>query len=180
MGRYFFGKNADFSPTFTFLKRYSYIEGQKIPRSPFSAPWQPNIRITGYIQLTLPQPKERRQVRPDFDAMRLPNRSGAPPEAGEVAWNTYLKRRVSNHDTHRGDALKVSAVLPTMWYRKWELFPTAGSVVRPYIREVVSNRVYHLIPDYGGHKFSTSDRHACGIKSANFQKRGVLYKQQRI
>ena len=28
----------------------------------------------------------------------------------------------------------------------------------------------HLIPDYGGHKFSTSDRHACGIKSANFQK----------
>ncbi|WP_455506308.1 hypothetical protein, partial [Gemmiger formicilis] len=48
-----------------------------------------------------------------------------------------------------------------------------------YVREVVSNRVYHLIPDYGGHKFSTSDRHACGIKSANFQKRGVLYKQQR-
>ena len=110
-------------------------------------------------------------MRPDFDAMMLPNRSGAPPEAGEVAWNTYLKRRVSNHDTHRGDALKVSAVLPTMWYRKWELFPTAGSVVRPYIREVVSNRVYHLIPDYGGHKFSTSDRHACGIKSANFQKK---------
>ena len=69
------------------------------------------------------------------------NRSGAPPESGEVAWNTYLKRRVSNHDTHRGDALKASAVLPTMWYRKWELFPAAGSVVRPYIREVVSNRV---------------------------------------
>ena len=113
-------------------------------------------------------------MRPDFDAMRLPNRSGAPPEAGEVAWNTYLKRRVSNHDTHRGDALKASAVLPTMWYRKWELFPAAGSVVRPYIREVVSNRVYHLIPDYGGHKFSTSDRHACGIKSANFQKKEVF------
>ena len=38
-------------------------------------------------------------MRPDFDAMRrLPNRSGAPPEAGEVAWDTYLKRRVSNHD----------------------------------------------------------------------------------
>ena len=69
------------------------------------------------------------------------NRSGAPPESGEVAWNTYLKRRVSNHDTHRGDALKASAVLPTMWYRKWELFPAAGPVVRPYIREVVSNRV---------------------------------------
>jgi len=82
-----------------------------------------------------------RQVRPGFDAMRLPNRSGAPPEAGEVAWNTYLKRRVSNHDTHRGDALKASAVLPTMWYRKWELFPAAGPVVRPYIRGVVSNRV---------------------------------------
>ena len=141
MGRYFFEKIVDFSPTFTFLKRYSYIEGQKIPHSPFSAPWQPNIRITGYIQLTLPQPKECRQVRPDFDAMRLPNRSGAPPEAGEVAWNTYLKRRVSNHDTHRGDALKASAVLPTMWYRKRELFPAAGSVVRPYIREVVSNRI---------------------------------------
>ena len=70
-------------------------------------------------------------MRPDFDAMRLPNRSGAPPEAGEVAWNTYLKRRVSNYDTHRGDALKASAVLPTMWYRKRELFPIAGSVVRP-------------------------------------------------
>ena len=27
-----------------------------------------------------------------------------------------------------------------------------------------------MISDYGGHKFSTSDRHACGIKSANFQK----------
>ena len=33
--------------------------------------------------------------------------------------------------THRGDALKASAVLPTMWYRKRELFPAAGSVVRP-------------------------------------------------
>ena len=44
----------------------------------------------------------------------------------------YLpKRRASNHDTHRGDTLKVSAVLPTMWYRKRELFPAAGSVVRP-------------------------------------------------
>ena len=82
-----------------------------------------------------------RQVRPGSDAMRLPNRSGAPPEVGEVAWNTYLKRRVSNHDTHRGDALKASAVLPTMWYRKWELFPAAGQVVRPYVRKVASNRV---------------------------------------
>ena len=103
-------------------------------------------------------------MRPDSDAMRLPNRSGAPPEAGEVAWNTYLKRRVSNHDTHRGDALKASAVLPTMWYRKRELFPAARSVVRPYIREVVSNRIYNLISDYGGHLFSTSGRYACGIK----------------
>ena len=181
MGRYFFEKIVDFSPTFTFLKRYSYIEGQKIPHSPFSAPWQPNIRITGYIQLTLPQPKERfGRCVPVLTRGYRRNGGGAPPEAGEVAWNTYLKRRVSNHDTHRGDALKASAVLPTMWYRKWELFPTAGSVVRPYIREVVSNRVYHLIPDYGGHKFSTSDRHACGSKSANFQKRGVLYKQQTI
>ena len=59
-------------------------------------------------------------------------------------------------------------------------FQQPGRWFALYIREVVSNRVYHLIPDYGGHKFSTSDRHACGIKSANFQKRGVLYKQQRI
>ena len=103
-------------------------------------------------------------MRPGSDAMRLPNSSGAPPEAGEVAWNTYLKRRVSNHDTHRGDALKASAVLPTMWYRKRELFPAAGPVVRPYIREVVSNRMYNLISDYGGHLFSTSGRYACGIK----------------
>ena len=36
----------------------------------------------------------------------------------------------------------------------------------PYIREVVSNRIYNLISDYGGHLFSTGDRHACGIKSA--------------
>ena len=28
----------------------------------------------------------------------------------------------------------------------------------------MSNRVYHLIPDYGGHLFSTSGRYACGIK----------------
>lgn len=59
-------------------------------------------------------------------------------------------------------------------------FQQPGRWFALYIREVVSNRVYHLIPDYGGHKFSTSDRHACGIKSAIFQKRGVLYKQQRI
>ena len=52
-------------------------------------------------------------------------------------------------------------------------FQQPGRWFALYIREVVSNRVYHLIPDYGGHKFSTSDRHACGIKSANFQKRGV-------
>ena len=31
-----------------------------------------------------------------------------------------------------------------------------------------------MISDYGGHKFSTSDRHACGIKSANFQKNEVF------
>ena len=59
-------------------------------------------------------------------------------------------------------------------------FQQPGRWFALYIREVVSNRVYHLISDYGGHEFSTSDRHACGIKSANFQKRGVLYKQQRI
>ena len=54
-----------------------------------------------------------------------------PQRPGEVVWNTYLKRRVSNDDTHRGDARKASAVLPTMWYRKRELFPAAGPVVRP-------------------------------------------------
>lgn len=143
MGRYFFEKIVDFSPTFTFLKRYSYIEGQKIPHSPFFLctliTEYPNHRLHT-TDLAATQGAFR-QVRPGSDAMRLPNRSGAPPEAGEVAWNTYLKRRVSNHDTHRGDALKASAVLPTMWYRKWELFPAAGPVVRPYIREVVSNRV---------------------------------------
>lgn len=53
-----------------------------------------------------------------------------------------LKRRVSNHDTHRCDTLKESAVLPTMWYRKRELFPAAGPMIRLYIREVVSNRIY--------------------------------------
>ena len=70
-------------------------------------------------------------MRPGSDARIPRNGGGAPPEAGEVAWNTYLKRRVSKYDTHRGDALKASAVLPTMWYRKWELFPAAGSVIRP-------------------------------------------------
>ena len=143
MGRYFFEKIVDFSPTFTFLKRYSYIEGQKSPLSPFFLctliTEYPNHRLHT-TDLAATQGAFR-QVRPGSDAMKLPNRSGAPPEAGEVAWNTYLKRRVSNHDTHRGDALKASAVLPTMWYRKWELFPAAGPVVRPYIREVVSNRV---------------------------------------
>ena len=143
MGRYFFEKIVDFSPTFTFLKRYSYIEGQKCPLSPFFLctliTEYPNHRLHT-TDLAATQGAFR-QVRPGSDAMRLPNRSGAPPEVGEVAWNTYLKRRVSNHDTHRGDALKASAVLPTMWYRKWELFPAAGPVVRPYIREVVSNRV---------------------------------------
>ena len=180
MGRYFFEKIVDFSPTFTFLKRYSYIEGQKIPRPPFLHLDNRISESPATYNWPCRNPRSVSAGASRSDAMRLPNRSGAPPEAGEVAWNTYLKRRVSNHDTHRGDALKASAVLPTMWYRKWELFPAAGPVVRPYIREVVSNRVYHLIPDYGGHKFSTSDRHACGIKSANFQKRGVLYKQQRI
>ena len=133
MGRYFFEKIVDFSPTFTFLKRYSYIEGQKSPLSPFFLctliTEYPNHRLHT-TDLAATQGAFR-QVRPDSDAMRLPNRSGAPPEAGEVAWNTYLKQRVSNHDTHRGDALKASAVLPTMWYRKWELFPAAGPVVRP-------------------------------------------------
>ena len=33
-----------------------------------------------------------------------------------------------------------------------------------YVREVVSNRMYNLISDYGGHLFSTSGRYACGIK----------------
>ena len=59
-------------------------------------------------------------------------------------------------------------------------FQQPGRWFALYIREVVSNRVYHLISDYGGHEFSTSDRHACGIKSANFQKRGVLYNHKEV
>ena len=39
--------------------------------------------------------------------------------------------RASHNDTHRCDTLKESAVLPTMWYRKRELFPAAGPVVCP-------------------------------------------------
>ena len=136
-----FEKIQILSRTFPFSKRYSYIEGQKEPSIPLRTlkAEYPNHRLHT-TDLAATQGAFR-QVRPDSDAMRLPNRSGAPPEAGEVAWNTYLKRRVSTHDTHRGDALKASAVLPTMWYRKWELFPAAGPVVRPYIRGVVSNRV---------------------------------------
>ena len=91
-------KSVDFSPTFAFLKRYSYIEGQKFPRPPFFCTLiteYPNHRLHT-TDLAATQGAFR-QVRPGFDAMRLPNRSGAPPEAGEVAWNTYLKRRVSNH-----------------------------------------------------------------------------------
>ena len=52
--------------------------------------------------------------------------------------------RVDHYDTHRCDTLKESAVLPTMWYRKWELLPAAEQVVRPYIREVVSNRAKQM------------------------------------
>ena len=79
-------------------------------------------------------------MRPGFDAMRLPNRSGAPPEAGEVAWNTYLKRRVSNDDTHRGDALKASAVLPTMVQEAGAVSSSRAGGSPSYVREVVSNR----------------------------------------
>ena len=136
-----FLKKIRFFSNFSLPKAIFIYRGTKSPLSPY-VPWQPNIRITGYIQLTLPQPKERfGRCVPVLTRGYRRNGGGAPPEAGEVAWNTYLKRRVSNHDTHRGDALKASAVLPTMWYRKRELFPAAGPGVRPYIREVVSNRI---------------------------------------
>ena len=126
-----FRKNANFFSNFGTLLRVYSIEGQNKPSFPLGTliTEYPNHRLHT-TDLAATQGAFR-QVRPDSDAMRLPNRSGAPPEAGEVAWNTYLKRRVSKHDTHRGDALKASAVLPTMWYRKWELFPAAGPVVRP-------------------------------------------------
>ena len=106
-------------------------------------------------------------MRPGSDAMRLPNRSGAPPEAGEVAWNTYLKRRGSNHDTHRGDALKASAVLPTMssrestvlivLYRCVMLFLSTADRERPKPKEVFiygrrasarKNGIYYVVLTY--------------------------------
>ncbi len=132
MGRYFFEKNCRFFSNFYLPKAIFIYRGTKNPSFPLFC-----TLITEYpnhrLHKTGPAATQGalRQVRPGSDAMRLPNLSGAPPEAGEVAWNTYLKRRVSNHDTHRGDALKASAVLPTMWYRKRELFPAAGPVVRP-------------------------------------------------
>ena len=51
--------------------------------------------------------------------------------------------------------------------RRGEIPVTCASTVRqlpPRAREVVSNRTYNLISDYGGHLFSTSGRYACGIK----------------
>ena len=93
------------------------------------------------------------------------------------------------HTSSEGSAIMIHTVAMLSRSRRYcqqcgtgsgSCFQQPGRWFALYIREVVSNRVYHLIPDYGGHKFSTSDRHACGIKSVNFQKRGVLYKQQRI
>lgn len=93
------------------------------------------------------------------------------------------------HTSSEGSAIMIHTVAMLSRRRRYcqqcgtgsgSCFQQPGRWFALYIREVVSNRVYHLIPDYGGHKFSTSDRHACGIKSVNFQKRGVLYKQQRI
>ena len=66
---------------------------------------------------------------------------GKYPEERFAANELHPLQRLVGGYTHRGDALKASAVLPTMWYRKRELFPAAGPVVRPYIREVVSNRI---------------------------------------
>ena len=122
-----FRKNANFFSNFGTLLRVYSIEGQNKPSFPLGTliteypnhrPHTTDLAATHGVF---------RQVRPGCsDAMMLPCR-----QRSAVAWNTYLKRRVSNHDTHRADALKASAVLPTMWYRKWELFPAAGSVVRP-------------------------------------------------
>ena len=82
-----------------------------------------------------------------YDALRAErNRliKASARENGNVVQHKYIiisTNKTGVKDTHRGDALKASAVLPTMWYRKWELLPAAEQVVRPYIREVVSNRV---------------------------------------
>ena len=123
-------KNFDFSLIF-FSENSLYIMRAKIRLSPLEDLESKISESPATYNWPCRNPRSVSAGASRSDAMRLPNRSGAPPEAGEVAWNTYLKRRVSNHDTHRGDALKASAVLPTMWYRKWALFPAAGSVVRP-------------------------------------------------
>jgi len=136
-----FEKIQILSRTFPFSKRYSYIEGQKEPSIPLRTlkAEYPNHRLhkTDLAATQGASAGASRLWREDTVVTAVER----PQRPGEVAWNTYLKRRVSNHDTHRGDALKASAVLPTMWYRKWELLPAAEQVVRPYIREVVSNRV---------------------------------------
>ena len=123
-------KNFDFSLIF-FSENSLYIMRAKIRLSPLENLESRISESPATYNWPCRNPRSVSAGASRSDAMRLPNRSGAPPEAGEVAWNTYLKRRVSNHDTHRGDALKESAVLPTMWYRKRELFPAAGPVVRP-------------------------------------------------
>ena len=59
--------------------------------------------------------------------------NGAPPETREVAWNPYLKRRVSDNDTHRCDTLKESAVLPYFGQEAGAV-PAAGLMICPYIK----------------------------------------------
>ena len=65
---------------------------------------------------------------PDAEKETVQESSAADDEIESLLFWEALKTHLH---THRGDALKASAVLPTMWYRKRELFPAAGPVVRP-------------------------------------------------
>ena len=169
-----FEKIQILSRTFPFSKRYSYIEGQKEPSIPLrtlKAEYPNHWLHTTDLAATQ---GAFRQVRPGVTAVERPQRR---------------ERWRGTHTSSEGSAIMIHTVAMLSKRRRYcqqcgtgsgSCFQQPGRWFALYIREVVSNRVYHLIPDYGGHKFSTSDRHACGIKSANFQKRGVLYKQQRI
>ncbi len=147
--------------------------GTKIPRPPFCTliTEYPNHRLH---TTDLAATQGASAGASDSDAMRLPNRSGAPPEAGGAAWNTAYAMK--------GSSIMIRTVaIPSRNRRYCQQCGTgrgrcSSSRVNglPYIREVVSNRIYNLISDYGGHLFSTSGRYACGIKSAIIFKKEVF------
>ena len=178
-----FEKNQKFFSNFFDFSRCSYIEGQKSPLSPFFL----CTLITEYPNHRLHTTDLAATQGASAGASRLFWRHDAAWSAAERL--TVRERWRGKHTSSEGSAIMIRTVAMLSRRRRYcqqcgtgsgSCFQQPGRWFGLYIREVVSNRVYHLIPDYGGHKFSTSDRHACGIKSANFQKRGVLYKQQRI